>query len=58
MIVAWNAVSVPSSLKPTLTLSIWSRPWWVTIIPSERVSTHFTGRPSLRDAHAQPISSA
>ena len=57
MILTWNAVSVPSRLAPIFTYAIWSRPWWVTAMFSERVSIHLTGRPSLREAHATNSSS-
>ena len=57
MIFVWKAVIVPSRFAPIRTSSIWSRPWCVTAMSSERVSTHLTGRPSLRAAQAQTISS-
>ena len=40
----WIAVMVPSFLAPMRMLAIWSRPWWVPAIDSERVSVHLTGR--------------
>ena len=57
MILTCSAANVPSRLAPSFTYAIWSRPWCEAIMFSERVSIHFTGRPSLREHQASRISS-
>ena len=46
MISALQPVTVPSLFAPSVTSMIWSRPWWLVVMCSERVSVHLTGRPS------------
>ena len=42
---------------PIRTVAIWSRPWWQTIMFSERVSIHFSGWPSFLEAAQSRTSS-
>ena len=44
---ALQPVTVPSFLAVSVTSAIWSRPWWLLDMCSERVSTYFTGRLSF-----------
>ena len=59
---AWTTertpVILPSLVAAISTCSIWSRPWMVAWKFSERVSVHFTGRPSFMAQKAVIISSA
>ena len=53
----FSAVTVPSRFAARVMSCIWSRPWWADSSDSDRVSVHFTGRPSLRAARTQSSSS-
>ncbi len=48
----------PSAVAASSISSIWARPWVVACMFSLRVSTHFSGRPSLRATATASASSA
>ena len=54
---ARQPVTVPSRLAVSVTCAVWSRPWWLVVMCSERVSVHLTGCPS-RLANARTSASS
>ena len=48
----------PSASAASRSRWIWSRPWCTATLPSDLVSVHLTGRPSLRASSSASTSSA